>query len=317
MTIRSLVLVGGRGFAGGELLRLLGGHTGIRLAAAVSRGQAGMPVQQTTPSWPDPETCFVAMEPADVGSIAADAWVLALPNGVAAPWVEAIRSSSPDAVMVDFSADYRFDNDWVYGLPERNRDAIRQAKQISNPGCYATGAQLAIEPLSPLLAAPPVVFGVSGYSGAGRTPSPRNNPDRLADNLIPYALSGHMHEREVSVHLGCEVCFHPHVAAFFRGISLTVSVQLKEPVETGYLVERYRSFYAGESGIRIQRDIPEIRDVAGTPGMNIGGFTIDPRDPCRVTLVAALDNLLKGAASQALQNLNLALGFDEWTGMSE
>jgi N-acetyl-gamma-glutamyl-phosphate reductase len=125
-----------------------------------------------------------------------------------------------------------------------------------------------------------------------------------------------MHEREVSAHLGYEVCFHPHVAAFFRGISLTASVQLKEPVKPDDVFDSYRAFYAGESGIRIQREIPEIRDVIGTPWVNIGGFTVDPRDPRRVTLVAVLDNLLKGAASQALQNLNLALGFDEWTGMN-
>jgi N-acetyl-gamma-glutamyl-phosphate reductase len=315
MTGRSLLLVGGRGYAGGELLSLLAGHSEIQLAKAVSRGQAGTPIQQTTPAWPDPDTCFVAMDPADVAGQHADAWVLALPNGVAEPWVKAIESSTPDAVIVDFSADYRFNADWVYGLPERNRETLRHATRISNPGCYATGAQLAIEPLLALLDAPPVVSGVSGYSGAGRTPSPRNDPERLADNLIPYALSGHMHEREISTQLGCDVRFHPHVAAFFRGISMTVSLQLKKAVTPGELFERYRHSYAAEPGVRVQEDIPEIRDVAGTPWVSIGGFNVDLRDPRRVTLVAVLDNLLKGAASQALQNLNLALGFDEWTGM--
>jgi N-acetyl-gamma-glutamyl-phosphate reductase len=316
MTDRSLVMVGGRGYAGGELLCLLAHHPGIRLNAAVSRSQAGMPIQQTTPAWPDPKARFVAMEPADVARVSADAWVLALPNGVAAPWVEAIRADSGSAVILDFSADYRFDDEWVYGLPEQNRDALTEAIQISNPGCYATGAQLAIAPLSSQLNAAPVVFGVSGYSGAGRTPSPRNDPERLADNLIPYTLAGHMHEREISARLGHEVCFHPHVAAYFRGISLTVSLQLKTPADATDLFEHYQSAYRDEIGVRVQQTIPEVRDVAGLPLVRIGGFTVDPRDPCRVTLVAVLDNLLKGAASQALQNLNLALGFDEWTGMN-
>ena len=186
-----------------------------------------------------PEAC-AAMGKTDV-----TAWVLALPNDKAAPYVAAIASKPNPPVLLDLSADYRFDSAWQYGLPERFRSALSGAKRISNPGCYATGivcaaalpvprgsrhaaqprwpcdeltpdgtpsrlpspavgigggmsgAQLSLLPLQAQLglAAPPSVFGVSGYSGAGTTPSKRNDPAYLQDNLVPYSLSGHMHER--------------------------------------------------------------------------------------------------------------------------
>ena len=315
MSRRVLNIVGGRGYAGGEFLALLAHHDGLRLGAAVSRSEAGRPIASTTPAWPDPDARFVGFGAEDVAGHPADAWVLALPNGAAAPWVDAIENVAPDAVIIDFSADYRFDDRWVYGLPERNRAALDTARRIANPGCYATGAQLAIAPVADDLAAAPVVFGVSGYSGAGRTPSPKNDPERLRDNLMPYALTGHMHEKEVSAQLGRDVRFHPHVAAFFRGISLTVSMDLAAPTRVDALAERYRAFYAGERGVCVDEAIPEVRQVADTPMTRVGGFAVDARDARRVTVVAVLDNLLKGAASQAMQNLNLALGFDEWTGL--
>ncbi len=108
----------------------------------------------------------------------------------------------PACVILDLSADYRFDPGWTYGLPERFRDQIRTSKLIANPGCYATGSQLGLLPLKDRLASPPVIFGVSGFSGAGKTPSPRNDPEMLRDNLMPYALSGHVHEQEISLPAG-------------------------------------------------------------------------------------------------------------------
>ena len=243
--------------------------------------------------------------------------MLALPNGLAAGWVEHIRSAFPDTVILDLSADYRFDPGWAYGLPERFRTELRASKLIANPGCYATGAQLGLLPLQERLALPPVVFGVSGFSGAGRTPSPRNDLDRLRDNLMPYALSGHVHEREISFQLGREVNFLPHVAAFFRGISLTISFELDGPVSADELLDTFELAYAGETRIRVAMDTPEVSGIQGLPDVHIGGFTIDARNPARGALVVVLDNLLKGAASQALQNLNLALGLDEQTGISK
>lgn len=316
-----LALIGARGYTGRALLERVMRHPVIDLALASSGAQAGRPITDEVPDWPDPAQTFVSLAPDEVTGVDADLWALAVPNGVSAPWVAAIEAAHPDAVIIDFGADYRFDPDWVYGLTEFNRDALAGAKRISNPGCYATGAQFGLLPIRDRLAAPPVVFGVSGHSGAGRTPSPRNDPQRLEDNLVPYALTGHVHEHEVSAHLGRPVRFHPHVAAFFRGISLTISVTLTEPMTVEALQQPYRALYDGEPLVRVTETIPEVRELADgrlpQAGVAIGGFAVDERDAHRATLVVVLDNLLKGAAGQALQNLNVSLGLDERLGLED
>ena len=310
-----LALIGGRGYTGAALLALLATHPGMQLAVATSGSQSGQPIHGVVPEWPDRDQRFHALDPEDCGQVEAEVWVLALPNGASAPWVAAIGQAHPDALILDLGADYRFDPDWVYGLTEWNRQAVSQARRIANPGCYATGAQFGLMPLRDRLTRAPVIFGVSGYSGAGRTPSPRNDPERLKDNLIPYGLSGHVHESEISTHLGLPVRFHPHVAAFFRGISLTLAVDLSEPLGEAELLELFSEAYTNEPLIEVGADIPEIREIAGTPMLKIGGFTTDRRNPLRASFVVVLDNLLKGAASQAMQNINLTLGLDELTGI--
>lgn len=311
-----LALIGGRGYTGSELLRLLAGHGEIELALATSDSQAGQPIADTVPEWPDTNQAFEALQPEAVAEIDADVWVLALPNGQSQPWIDAIGDAHPEAVILDLGADWRFDEHWVYGLTELNREALASAKRIANPGCYATAGMFGLWPIRQSLAAPPVIFGVSGYSGAGKTPSPRNDPERLKDNLVPYALAGHVHEQEISAHLRRPVRFHPHVAPFFRGLSLTISVMLTEPLSVEELMLMCRQQYQGEPLITLSEEIPEIRRIAGTPRLAIGGFTVDERDSMRASFVVVLDNLLKGAASQALQNINLALGLDELAGIT-
>jgi N-acetyl-gamma-glutamyl-phosphate reductase len=286
------------------------------LGIASSRSHAGQSICSTCDGWPDDGRTFTQLEPDSISAFPADAWVLALPNGLADKWVEHIRAEFTDSVILDLSADYRFDPQWTYGLPERFRDQIRTAQLIANPGCYATGSQLGLLPLKDQLVSAPVIFGVSGYSGAGKTPSPRNDPDVLRDNLIPYALSGHMHEKEISHQLDIAVRFMPHVAAFFRGISLTIAFELDHAVSVDELERLFRQAYAGEARVRVDKEIPQVSAVQDTPDVHIGGFTIDERNPARGSLVVVLDNLLKGAASQALQNLNLALGLDEYSGIN-
>lgn len=315
--MKKLALIGGRGYTGAELLGLLARHGGLELAFASSGSQAGTAIQAVCSAWPNATDQFVALAQEEVVRRHADVWVLAVPNGVAREWALAIRAAHPLAVILDLSADHRFDPAWTYGLPERFRSELKTARLIANPGCYATGMQLGLLPLVGELAGPPVVFGVSGYSGAGKKPSPNNDPERLRDNLVPYKLAGHVHEREVSFQLDHEVRFMPHVASFFRGISLTLSLRLQSPVEVAEVAEQYRQFYTNEPLVRVQDAIPEVREVQGAPYCLIGGFTVDARDARRVCLVVVLDNLLKGAASQALQNINLALGLDEHEGVSQ
>lgn len=243
---------------------------------------------------------------------AADVVILALPNGKAEPFVVAIDAARPQTLLIDLSADYRFDPAWYYGLPELTRGNYAGQKRISNPGCYATAMQLTIAPLLDQLAGPPQCFGVSGYSGAGTTPSDKNNPELLADNLMPYALTNHIHEREVSAQLGVPVEFMPHVAPHFRGITMTVNLWLQQPLTREQIQARYTQRYADEPLIEIVDEAPWVSRIAGRHGVQIGGVTLAPGNK-RVVVVATLDNLLKGAATQAMQNLNLALVWDELT----
>jgi N-acetyl-gamma-glutamyl-phosphate reductase len=233
---------------------------------------------------------------------------------MAAEYAQMIGANNPTSVIVDLSADYRFDDAWYYGLPELTRRHYDGRARISNPGCYATAMQLAIAPLRDRLAAPPACFGVSGYSGAGTTPSDRNDPDKLRDNLMPYALADHVHEREVTRHLHVPVEFMPHVAPHFRGITMTVNIWLQQSATRAAIDACYREFYAGEPLVRIVDEAPWVSRIAGQHHAEIGGFTLAPGGK-RVVVVATLDNLLKGAATQAMQNVNIALGFDEFAGI--
>jgi len=313
--MKTINLIGGRGYTGSELLGLIARHPDVQLGIASSRSNAGQSIHSSCAAWPDDGKTFVGLEPQDVSAYPADAWVLALPNGLAGAWVEAIRTEHPDSAILDLSADYRFDPDWTYGLPERFRDKLKTTQLIANPGCYATGSQLGLLPLAKQLASAPVIFGVSGYSGAGKTPSTRNDPEVLRDNIIPYALSGHMHEKEISFQLGTQVRFMPHVAAFFRGISLTISFELDHSTSVTELQQLFQTTYAGEPWVKICDEIPQVSEVQGLPDVHIGGFDIDLRNPARGSMIVVLDNLLKGAASQAVQNLNLAMGLSENSGL--
>lgn len=312
--MKRIGLVGARGHVGQELLKLIADHGELELAFVVSREWAGQPVQIAG------HPAFGALRyeqlgPADVAQREVDAIVLALPNGRAAEYVAALDVAGRDPVIVDLSADFRFDDGWYYGLPELTRAGAAGQRRIANPGCYATAMQLALAPIRDLLEGPAQCFGVSGYSGAGTTPSDKNDPEKLHDNLMPYSLVGHLHEREVSRHLAHPVEFMPHVAPHFRGITMTVNAHLNQPCEVAVLDERFRERYDTEPLIGIRKTAPWVSSIANRHGVLIGGFEVS-KDGRRAVVVSVLDNLLKGAATQAMQNLNLALGFDELQGVS-
>ncbi|HZD22823.1 MAG TPA: N-acetyl-gamma-glutamyl-phosphate reductase [Acidimicrobiia bacterium] len=298
-------VVGARGHTGGELIRILNDHPYIEVVFAGSRELAGKPVSSVE------GLTYENLSPEDMARRDQDAVFLALPDGIGEKWVGAV---SDDTVIIDISADHRFTDEWVYGLPELFREKIKGARRIANPGCYATALQLGVAPFVEDLGGIPTVFGVSGYSGAGTTPSPRNDPENLADNLIPYRLTGHNHEREGTLHLGHTVRFMPHVHPAFRGLLVTAHMPLKEPTKPEDAYAKLVSTYDGEPLVHVQEEIPTLKDGTGLTGVLIGGTTVSG-DGLGLTVVAAEDNLLKGAAVQAVQNLNLALGLPETSGI--
>ena len=313
MARKTIGIVGARGHVGAELIRLLAGHPGFELGFVSSRELVGQRVADHVDGYRG-EVRYSAPSHEELPGTGVDALVLALPNGKAEACVAAFDATGVDPVIIDLSADHRFDERWYYGLPELTRDRYAGQRRISNPGCYATAMQLAIAPLADVLEGPVQCFGVSGYSGAGTAPSDRNDPDKLRDNLMPYALAGHVHEREVSERLRHAVEFMPHVAPHFRGLTVTANLHLAHAFAHDEVEARYRARYAGEPLVRVRDAAPWVSAIAGAHHVEVGGFTVS-EDGRRAVVVATLDNLLKGAATQALQNLNLAFGFDEFAGI--
>ncbi|PYH91901.1 bifunctional acetylglutamate kinase/N-acetyl-gamma-glutamyl-phosphate reductase [Aspergillus ellipticus CBS 707.79] len=311
-----VALIGARGYTGQALINLINSHPHLDLRHVSSRELAGKELQ----GYDKREIIYENLSPEDVKRMSTngdvDCWVMALPNGVCKPFVDAVdQGSETGNVIVDLSADYRFDNKWTYGLPELvSRSKIAQATRIANPGCYATAAQVGIAPLVPFLGGQPTVFGVSGYSGAGTKPSPKNDVDNLTNNIIPYSLTDHIHEKEISAQLGTDVAFTPHVAVWFQGIHHTISIPLKEEMTSRDIRNLYQERYAGEKLVKIVGEPPSVKNIAGRHGVEVGGFAVHSSGK-RVVVCATIDNLLKGAATQCLQNMNLALGYGEYQGI--
>lgn len=345
-------LIGARGYVGREIIRAIGHHPELELVCASSRALVGKKKVAEIASAPplnphthrpakhsersdrlniDPELGFCELDldniPTSPYADSVDVWVLALPNGHCEKYAAVLDSlKRKDKLIIDVSADQRFNSAWTYGLPEApgGRERLAHATHISNPGCYATGAQIGLMPLlggkpdvsASLLDAsiPPHVFGVSGYSGAGTNPSNANNLKVLQDNILAYKSVNHIHEHEVSHQLGTRIRFMPHVAPYFQGIHLTIASQLKETMTEEQIQELYREFYANEALVKVSPSIPMVKENAFKPHVAVGGFQIDP-DTGRLVTVVTIDNLLKGAATQAVQNINLALGLDEYAGI--
>ncbi|KAH7019570.1 putative acetylglutamate kinase [Ilyonectria destructans] len=308
-------LIGARGYTGQALIDLFNNHSNIDLRHVSSRELAG----QELKGYAKRKIIYESLSPEDVAQLdkdgQVDCWVMALPNNTCQPFVEALGQSS--SLIVDLSADYRFDptGTWTYACPELvKRSKIAQSTRISNPGCYSTGAQLGIAPLVPYLGGVPTVFGVSGFSGAGTKKSPKNDETVLKDNLLPYSLTGHIHEREISHHLGAPTAFIPHVASWFRGIQLTINIPLSKEMTSREIRQIYQDRYASEKLVKVVGEAPYVKSIQNKHGVEIGGFAVDDTGK-RVVICATIDNLNKGASTQCLQNMNLALGYDEYQGI--
>jgi N-acetyl-gamma-glutamyl-phosphate reductase len=311
---------GATGYTGRELVRLLRGHPNARVGFTTGSGAGHLAHEAGLDA-------------------AADAYFLALPHGVSATYAARLRDRRPQAPVVDLSGDLRLPDaaaykQWYgheheapallgatpYGLPEVFRDALRGARLVSNPGCYATSVLL---PLVPLLrdrlvdAGDLVVDAKSGTTGAGRTLREDLLFSEVAEDFSAYAPGRvHRHVGEIEAVLekaaGARVrlTFCPHLLPVKRGI--LAALYLKTEKAPQALADALRRFYAGSPFVRVVESPPRLRDVVDT---NDCLMSVHAAASGRVVVFAALDNLLKGAAGQAVQNLNLALGFDETAGL--
>ncbi|KAL9108012.1 MAG: hypothetical protein Q9227_007117 [Pyrenula ochraceoflavens] len=308
-----IALIGARGYTGKALVDLINRHPNMDLRHVSSRELAG----QKLKGYERREITYENLSVDDVRRMAdkneIDCWVMALPNGVCKPFVDAIDASGKSTVIVDLSADYRFDKGWTYGLPELvDRSSIAKATRISNPGCYATAAQIGLAPIMPFLQSEPTVFGVSGYSGAGTKPSPKNDVNNLTNNIIPYSMTDHIHEREISSQLGSPVAFVPHVAVWFQGIHHTINAPLKEEMRSRDIRTLYQDRYAGEKLVKV------VGELVATLGAKSSLRKVTRKAILNVDVPNAVHTIIDPAAPMALrlQSNLLLLIFDLRYGVS-
>ena len=328
-TTRTRVAVAGAtGFAGQELVRLLARHPSVALTDAMSSGAASgpRPLPALRGIWDG------TVVPLDVDRLAENAAIvfLALPEAAAADVGAALLQR--DTRVVDLSGAFRLRDDagrqrWypatgalpsgvVYGLPERHADAIRAARLVSCPGCYPTAALLALAPLAEagLLEGGVVIDAKSGISGAGKAPTDRTHFCANHGSVAAYGVFAHRHTAEIEQELGATVTFVPHLVPLDRGLLETIYGSLRPGTTDADVSEALQRAYAAAPLVRLTgSDLPEIKHVAYTNFCDIG-WRVDEATG-RVVIVSAIDNLLKGAAGQAVQNMNILLGLDERTGL--
>jgi N-acetyl-gamma-glutamyl-phosphate reductase common form len=308
MDTKTIGLLGGRGYVGQEIIKLLVNHKYLNITSIFSSSKAG----QSVPLNVGNELLYQDLSLDKIVLFDEDAFILALPNNESQNYVDLIHRHNPQAIIVDLSADHRFDQAWEYRVPELSETV--QSTKISNPGCYASAMQFMLEPLKNILAGPVHLYGISGYSGAGATPNSRNDQEALQDSILPYSLVSHLHEKEVKAHSYPEILFTPHVGNFFRGIMMTGNFILSESMSADEIYNLFVNHYQSEQLICIQPELPKLQDVQNTSNVIMGGFAVD-QEINRLTFCCALDNLLKGAATQTVQNLNSAFGWDDNLGI--
>ena len=308
MDTKTIGLLGGRGYVGQEIIKLLVNHKYLNITSIFSSSKAG----QSVPLNVGNELLYQDLSLDKIVLFDEDAFILALPNNESQNYVDLIHRHNPQAIIVDLSADHRFDQAWEYRVPELSETV--QSTKISNPGCYASAMQFMLAPLKNILAGPVHLYGISGYSGAGATPNSRNDQEALQDSILPYSLVSHLHEKEVKAHSYPEILFTPHVGNFFRGIMMTGNFILSESMSADEIYNLFVNHYQSEQLICIQPELPKLQDVQNTSNVIMGGFAVD-QEIHRLTFCCALDNLLKGAATQTVQNLNSAFGWDDNLGI--
>jgi N-acetyl-gamma-glutamyl-phosphate reductase len=324
-----VAVIGGTGYAGQELIRILARHPGVRLTVATSSQTTSTPrpLPALTRIWDGP------IEPLDLERIRreADVAFLALPEAASAEVAPGLVEAG--LRVVDLSGAFRLRNAaarqrWypatatlpagvAYGLTEFEKPAIQQARLVANPGCYPTAALLSLVPLAKAgLIAPGsdvVVDAKSGISGAGKTPSERTHFSENHGSVAAYGAFGHRHTPEMEQALGRDVTFVPHLVPLDRGLLSSHYIRLTPATTAAAVADAFAAAYADAPFVRVRgTDLPEIKHVAWTNFCDIG-WKVDPSG--RAVIVSTIDNLVKGAAGSAVQNFNLMCGLDECAGL--
>jgi N-acetyl-gamma-glutamyl-phosphate reductase len=331
-----VAIVGISGYTGGELLRILLNHPKVEVVRVCGVKSAGGRVSDYHPHlaglWDEP-----IEEPryAELGR-SADVVFFSTPHGVAMKNAPEVLKGG--ARVIDLSADYRLKDisvferyygkhespevKGVYGLPEIHRGEIRQANLVANPGCYPTAVILSLAPLvkrGMIDTDRVVVDAMSGSSGAGASPSEFTHHPTTAANVRPYSAVNHRHLPEIEQELGelagrrIRVLFTPHLVPISRGILTTAHVFFSQGVKPEQVREAYEEFFRGEPFVRVRQRLPELNFVVGSNYCDIGVEV--SRDVEWGVVVAAIDNLIKGASGQAVQNMNIMFGLEETEGL--
>lgn len=319
-----VAIIGGSGYTGGELMRLLLMHPHTEVVCATSRKLAGTPVDREHPHLKGLTRLSFTNPSAD--EIDAEFVFLAVPHTAAMVYAGTLLDKGIKSV--DLSADYRLPKEiyeevygvkhtgWFecpYGIPELHRASCQSADFVANPGCFPTGATLAAAPLA--RHAQTIVYdSKTGVSGAGDNPSATTHYPNVADGINPYKWTSHRHLAEMRMEVrrlgsDAKVYFTPHLVPVTRGILTTAHILLKEPMNQEEVEKKYREYYRDEYFVRFQRPLlPAVR------GSNFCDIAVESEGE-RVVAVSAIDNLVKGASGQAIQNMNVMCGFDEREGL--
>lgn len=341
MTKRKIAIVGANGYVGGEMVRLLATHPSVELITLTSRQFAGKNVTDIFPALRG--ILDMPLVEVDTDNIAekCDAVFLAIPHAQAMSIAaDLIRKGTR---VVDYSADFRLKDPqiyekWytaehtepallekaVYGLPELHREELREVQLVALPGCYPTGALLALAPAikHKLIDLKTIVINsLSGVSGAGQKPTPQTHYPEIADNLRAYGVTSHRHTPEIEQELSfiagekINVLFTPHLVPAIRGILSTVVATALSETSSKELVDIYHEFYKDSQFVRICEpgDYPEIRFVRGSNYCDIG-LAYDERTQ-KILALSAIDNLCKGASGQGVQCMNIMFGLPEQSGL--
>jgi len=331
-----VAIIGATGYTGAESIRILLRHSEAELTYLTALVQECGPAEEIFPEFRG--RCSLPVEPLDMAKLSqsADVALCCLPHKVSMQFVPKLLEAG--VKVIDFSADYRLkdvavyekyyqahtdvDNlaRAVYGLPELFREEIKATQLVANPGCFPTGALLALAPLlrEGLVETDSIVVNsVTGSSGAGKNPSVTFHFPNMNENLFPYGIGVHRHMPEMEQVAGAiagapvGILFQPHVGPFDRGILSTVYCRPLEDVDNSRLLSLYSSFYKDEPFVQVCGTAPAVKDIVATNYCHVFPAFVKGR----IVVFSAIDNLTKGASGQAIQNMNILFGLDEMMGL--